>query len=296
MSFLELVKKEASQQNTVSTRKYQRRSKIEFVEQISEDYRPAGWLTSPLSFSETVAAFEQIKKKKKDVTNLEEQIIVHNHDILKSCYRTPKNILKLANKFIGKFNFDPHYNNYGFTGNEEFAEKDFKYLSGYSDEDDGFNISNWHRATNDLEEVIGWDNPPFNKLENAAKIVNEFSKEKEVRFAFLHTLDYTNYMQECLRNADYFIMLGRVQFLPMPGIKTSTARGSVGMSIYNSKLDIPESQFIEHEGEIYYCINLKKERQIRNLSQLSLEELLNPYSLMTASGEDLDNLIKGLNV
>lgn len=281
MSFLDIVKK-INIEPIKQKRSRKPKTVIESGEEMDFAYRPAGWLDSPYSFNETIQLTESFRKKKKDLTD-SEKIIIHNYEILKSCYRTPKHLLKLAKTFIGEFNFDPFYNTYGFTGLSEFATEDFKSLSGYSDKDDGFKLSNWYDATFNLEEVIGWGNPPFNKLESAASLVNTFSKEKEVRFAFLSTLDYTNYLQNCMQLADYFIMLGRVQFLGMPGIKMSSPRGSVGMLIYNSKLNIDDSQFIEFEGNIYYCINLKKQRQMRNLSQLTLEDLLKPLSPEKAS-------------
>lgn len=241
-------------------------------EQIPSDYRPPNWKDSPLSLFETVAAAESIKKKKGELSEAE-VVIVHNFEILKSCYRTNEHILRLKNYFIGKSNFDAYYNRFGFTGSEKYAEKDFRTLSGYSSEDDGFNLSNWKRITADLEAPNAFLNPPFNRLEDASRVTNAFveSDNRNPRIAFLGTLDYTNYLQESLRIADYLLMLDRIQFIGMPGIKKSTPRGSVSMLIYNPILEIGNSRFVMFEGNTYYCVDLRKEQNTLNLQQLVLD-------------------------
>ena len=275
MSFLDLAKAPPPQ---IKTSKRGRKPKGESSNHLKEeliispDYRPAGWKENGLSFAETIAVYDALNKKKSDLTE-SESVIAHNYDILKSCYRTPEYILGLANQLIGKFNFDAFYNDLGYTGNSKYATEDFRKLSGYSSEDDGFSLSNWTRITTDLEQPVGFKNPPFNKLEDAARIANAFieSDKRSPRLVFLGTLDFTQYLQESLRVADYLLMLGRVNFLPMPGVKTSSPRGSVGMLIYNPLLDIGNSRFIMYQGQLYYAIDLRKERNTLNLQQLSLE-------------------------
>lgn len=281
LSLIETVK----QQPLTQPKKRGRKSKIQNITEdiiINPSYRPAGWKESSLSFAETIEIFESLKKKKKDL-NEQELVIAHNYEILKSCYRTPKHTLNLAKEFIGEFNFDPFYNPYGFTNS---GQENFKTLSGYSSEDDGFKLHNWKRVTTDLDQVIGWGNPPFNRLEDAATVTNAFIDDdtKNSRFAFLTTFDFTNYLSDCFRSADYYIMLGRVAFLGMPGVNTSTPRGSVGMVIYNSRLDIDNSRFVEFEGNSYYTVDLRKERTTLHLKQLSLIE--------SASKKDLEELVK----
>lgn len=277
MNFFTLIQN--SQINKIEPKKRERKPKVQNAQNdiiIDSSYRPAGWKENGLDFAETVLAFDSLNKKKKDLTE-QELIIAHNYEILKSCYRTPRYILNLAKQFIGEFNFDAFYNNYGFTNS---GKENFKTLSGYSSEDDGFNLYNWKHITADLEQPVGFKNPPFNRLEEAAQVINSYIKEdkKQSRIAFLTTLDYTNYLANCFRNADYFLMLGRVAFLGMPGVKTSTPRGSVGMVIYNSLLDIGNSRFIQFNGNLYYCVDLRKERSTLNLRQLALDyhETKNP--------------------
>lgn len=276
MSFLEIAKKlpTSTSQPTKRGRKPKGENAYNHLkesEQIPSDYRPPNWKDSPLSLSETVAAAESIKKKKGELSE-SEAIIVHNYEILKSCYRTNEHILRLKNLFIGKSNFDAYYNSLGYTGSERYAEKDFRTLSGYSSEDDGFNLSNWKRVTADLETPNAFLNPPFNRLEDASRITNAFveSDTRNPRIAFLGTLDYTNYLQESLRVADYLLMLGRIQFLPMPGVNISYPRSSVGMLVYNPIIEIGNSRFVMFEGNCYYCVDLRKERDALDLQQMIL--------------------------
>ena len=57
------------------------------------------------------------------------------------------------------------------------------------------------------------------------------------------------------------IILGRVQFKPIPGLKNSQPTGSSVMFVYNSDVEL-NTGFILHNGKSYYCVNLKNKKEL----------------------------------
>lgn len=231
---------------------------------IIENYNPPNWIPLEFSYYEIVKLGSKIKEKK----NLDEKssAILNNYNLLKDCYCTLPRELNVAKYFIGKFDQDPFYNPYSFTALEKFAESNFIYLDGSSKEKDGFNIKNY--VGNSL-----FINSPFSGLSDAAKICNQYAlANHKPSIAFIANLDYTKYIKECFKIADYCIILGRTQFRPLPGLKNSSPRGSTVLLIYNSKTHFEGNRELYFENKEFYCINLKEKKPPICVNQMELFE------------------------
>lgn len=230
-------------------------------------YYPPSWNHNGLDFAQTITEAEKFKNKKKASLNSIELNIVNNASLLRSCYGTSDWLLELGNYFIGLYDQDPFYNPYSLIKDEKYSIEELITLDGSDETRNGFNINNWVGSSLLV-------NPPFSDLSDAAKICNEYScKEYKPKIAFICNLDFSNYFQECIKFADYLIILGRVQFKPMPGLKNSQPTGSSALFVYNTDKLI-DSQFIEFKNKKYYCINLKNKQCLNLSSKNELKELL----------------------
>lgn len=232
------------------------------IQEVDENqYFPPGWINNGLDFSSTIREADKLKNKKKANLNATELVIANNAAFLRSCYGTPEILLELGNYFIGKYNFDPYFNPYSNLKNEKYSEN-LVTLNGSNRSQNGFLIENW----NGTSLLV---NPPFSNLSDGAKLCNQYSQfEHKPGIAFICNLDYSNYFQECCSCADYMIILGRVQFKPMPGLKNSSPTGSSAMFIYNSKIPDIETGFILLNGKSYYLVNLKNKKEMVLKSKL----------------------------
>lgn len=229
-------------------------------------YYPPGWVHNGLNFAQTIIEAEKFKNKKKNSLNNIELIIVNNAALLRSCYGTPDWLLKLGNYFIGLYDQDPFYNRYSLINNREYSIEDLITLDGSCESKNGFNLNNWTGS----RLLV---NPPFSNLSDAANICNIHSiKEYKPKIAFICNLDFSNYFKTCMKYADYLIILGRVQFNPMPGLKNSQPTGSSALFIYNSDKEL-DSQFFQFYNKDFYCINLKN-KDCLNLNSNALRDLL----------------------
>jgi len=226
------------------------------------NYIPPGWEYNGLNFEQTIKKTKEIlKNSKKSELSGNDLRTTENAKLLRSCYTTPDDILSLGNYFIGKYDFDPYWNPYSLIKSHLFSEN-LRVLDGTSKEKDGFNIKNW----NGNSLLV---NPPFIKLKEGAYLCIEYSQqEHSPGIAFICNLDYTNYLKECIKYADYLIMLGRVFFKPLPGIEVSSPTGSSVMVIFNSKKDIKTS-FINE----FLCIDIREIDEIKINSNPILEIL-----------------------
>ncbi len=229
--------------------------KEEEITEIDENqYFPPGWVNNKLDFSSTIKEADKLKNKKKANLNATELVIANNAAFLRSCYGTPEFLLELGNYFIGKYDFDPFFNPYSNLRNEKYSEN-LVTLNGSNRSQNGFLIENWQGSS-----VLV--NPPFSNLSDGAKLCNKYSQfEHKPGIAFICNLDYSNYFQECCVCADYMIVLGRIQFKPMPGLKNSSPTGSSAMFIYNSKIPDIETGFILHNKRNYLLVNLKNKKE-----------------------------------
>lgn len=229
-------------------------------------YYPPGWIHNNLDFSQTIIEAEKFKNKKKNSLNNNELIVVNNAALLRSCYGTPDWLLELGNYFIGLYDQDPYHNPYSLIDNTKYSIPELIKLDGSCESKNGFNIQNWVGSALLV-------NPPFSNLSDGAELCNTYyDNKKKPGIAFICNLDFSNYFKECMKCADYLIILGRVQFKPMPGLKNSQPTGSSALFIYNSKKEIG-TQFIKFQNKDYYCINLKN-KAILNLDGNELRELL----------------------
>lgn len=229
-------------------------------------YYPPGWIHNGLDFKQTIIESEKLKNKSKKSLNGIELAIFTNAALLRSCYGTPEFLLELGNYFIGLYDQDPFHNPYSPIDNVKYSNPELIKLDGSCESKNGFNIRNWVGSSLLV-------NPPFSNLSDAAEICNNYSiKDYKPGIAFICNLDFSNYFQKCIEYADYLIILGRIQFKPMPGLKNSQPTGSSAMFIYNSKREI-NTQFIEFQNRKYYCINLKNKKCV-NLDENELKDLL----------------------
>lgn len=262
ISFLDLCA-EYEKEKAVEEKKKQKKLEENSTENYL-NYIPPNWQGTELDFKITVELGKILAKKKVEELTDDEKITVNNFDILKSCYCTPYSPLKLAKAFIGKFNFEPYDNPYSLVRTKEFfqehtEENPITILDGFSEDKDGYNIKNWPKTPN----VSALINPPFEKLADVAKKCNVYSQMQfKPKLALICNLDYNEYFRECMRFASYMIILGRVQFRPIPGIQVSSPRGSSALFIYNSKMEVPTGQILCDE-KTYYCVNLKN-KEIRH--------------------------------
>lgn len=229
-------------------------------------YYPPGWIHNGLDFKQTIIESEKLKNKSKKSLNNIELAIFTNAALLRSCYGTPEFLLELGNYFIGLYDQDPFHNPYSLIDNRKYSISELVKLDGSCESKNGFNIQNW----------VGCSllvNPPFSDLSEGATLCNAYcNNEKKPGIVFICNLDFSIYFQKCMKYADYLIILGRVQFKPMPGLKNSQPTGSSAMFIYNSNREI-DTQFIEFQNRKYYCINLKN-KKCANLDGNELKDLL----------------------
>lgn len=206
-----------------------------------------------------------LAKKKVEEMNDDERIIHNNFNILKSCYCTPYSVLKLAKIFIGKFNFEPFDNPYSLVKSKEFFQESTEehpttVLDGFSEDKDGYDIKNWPKIANTSALI----NPQFEHLSSVSKKCNVYSQMQfKPKMALVCNLDYNEYFRENMKHASHMIILGRIQFKPIPGIKTSSPRGSNALFVYNSKAEIPTGPILL-DDKIYHCVNLKN-KEVRHL-------------------------------
>lgn len=216
-----------------------------------EGYHPPGWKFNGLSFEETIKEATKLKNKKKDSLTTEELIISNNASLLRTCYGTPDFILELGNYFIRKYDQDPFYNDYSLLKSEKFSDENLITLDGSSPDKNGFDIKNWTG-----KKV--WVNPPFSNLSDGAELCNQYSQFKhKPSIAFICNLDYSKYFQECMKFADYLLILGRIQFNPLPGLKNSQPTGSSALFIYNSERKNIQTGFLNFKSKGYYIVNLE---------------------------------------
>lgn len=281
-SFEQEFEKEVEQEKTSSKKKRKYKRKEESVDDADSndiffglDYYPPGWiqLKQDDKILEPVDVVKIAKelKNKEPVSEFEKNIIV-NLKLLRNCYCTEKQQLRLSKYFIRKIHLDPFYNPYAYTSLEEFADKDFKYLDGSSKDMDGFNIENWRKILKERNSSYFsvFANPPFDDLSKCADACNEFSLEKiKPSITFVANLDWTNYLKECFKYADYCIILGRVNYKPIMGLTNSSPRNSTIFLIYNSLMEIENNCNLILNGMQYYCMNLKFKKEI-DLQQLEL--------------------------
>lgn len=215
------------------------------------DYYPPGWKHNGLSFEQTIKESTKFKNKGKASLNAEELIIANNAALLRSCYGTPDFLLELGNYFIGKYDQDPFYNDYSLLKNEKYSNDDIITLNGSCPEKNGFDIKNW------IGKKV-WVNPPFSNLSDGAELCNQYSQfDHKPSIAFICNLDYSKYFQECMKYADYLLILGRIQFNPLPGLKNSQPTGSSSMFIYNSEKKNIQTGFLNFKSKGYYIVNLE---------------------------------------
>lgn len=219
----------------------------EFNQREKQDgWFPPNWNFNGYTIEMNLTMARTIRDKKKSLHNAEEKRILENEKIIRSCYCTPEVILYLARFFIGPFELDPFYNPHAKTAS--YGSKNFTYFDGVNG--DGFDISKWE----EFESI--WENPPFNRLGEAANRTIEFLKTSDAAVAFICSLDMTSYFKEFLKIADYLIILDRVKFVPIPGLKVSQPANSNALFIFNSKKEVPTG-LIKVQGSEYYCVNLK---------------------------------------
>lgn len=251
-------------------KKSKRNKDLEFEEISSEtnvdiNYVPPGWINIDMNIPEVVDYYFKNMKGRKNY-NDKEKLILKNIRILRDCYCTSKTELQLANIFIGKIQFDPFYNPYSFTLLPKFSEENAGFLDGTCSEKDGFNPKNWPETATSF-----FANPPFSKLPEAFAVANEVSRrENKPSIAIVGNFDYTNYIKDAFKFADYCILLGRVQYKPIIGLTVTSPRWSSTMTIYNSKYKLPNgSTRIFLKGREYFVIDLQNKKAI-DLLQLEL--------------------------
>lgn len=211
---------------------------------------PPDWNHNGLSIEENLNISKKLHKKKASLLSTDEQLILNNEKIIRSCYCTPEAVLKLARFMIGDFNLDPFHNPYSLVKN--FAADDFKYLDGNNG--DGFKIENWGITTS------VWLNPPFNRLSECADLIYNYNLICSAKMAFICHLDYTTYFKRFLQIADYCIILNRIKFIPIPGLEISSPTKSNALFIFNSDKNI-NTGIIKVDDFDYYCINLKNKEK-----------------------------------
>lgn len=266
VSFLELCN-EYQKEKEIEEKQKQKKLDQENVENFL-NYIPPKWQGENFDFNLTSKQGKLIAKKKVEELNDDEKIVLNNFNILKSCYCTPYSVLKLAKSFIGKFNFEPYDNPYSLVKTKEFfhdntEENPTTVLDGFSEEKDGYDIKNWPKPKQG-QTVSALINPQFEKLADVAKKCNIYSQMQfKPKMALVCNLDYNEYFKDAMKHASHMIILGRVQFKPIPGVKTSSPRGSNALFIYNSKAEIPTGSLL-CDDKTYYCVNLKN-KEIRHL-------------------------------
>lgn len=219
-----------------------------------EGWFPPDWNFNGYDITMNLRMARTIRDKKKSLHSLEEKKILKNEKIIRSCYTTPRKELTIAKFFIGLFDLDPFYNPYAITA--EFGSENFEYFDGNNA--DGFNIDLWEK----LNPNSIWENPPFNRLKEAAEKTDEYlQRGNDTAIAFICNLDRTSYFDRFLEIADYLIVLNRVKFDPIPGLEVSQPTTSNAMFIFNSKKDLPTCN-LTIEGTTYLCINLKERETI----------------------------------
>jgi hypothetical protein len=215
-----------------------------------KEWYPPGWYYNKYSLKENLDLARNLGKEKKSLLSEEDFKILNNEKIIRSCYCTTDIILKLSSWFIGKFDLDPFYNPHALTS--LYSEKNFKFFDGING--DGFDIKLWKT----YKKV--WVNPPFSRLKEAAEKVLEFIKENpNSRVAFICNLDMTSYFEKFLGVADYMIILDRVKFIPIPGLKVSQPTTSNALFIFNSEKNL-ETGKIKIGSSEFYCVNLKNKK------------------------------------
>lgn len=234
-------------------------------------YRPRDWKIiydtngTELSYGYISKAYEKLRNRKIETLDENELAIVRNVRILKDCYCTIEPELRLANYFIGKFDFDPFCNPYALTRKLEYANNNILTLDGLTPQTDGFNLDNWPE---DRQTIFV--NPPFSRLPEAADKCDTVSmRENKPSIALIANMDYNNYVKKSFLFADYCIWLGRTQYKPMVGVSVTTPRYNSIMIIYNSKrhLENGNTRILMSDKE-FYAFDLRNKKTLHLAQQI----------------------------